>query len=182
MVRSAPCSRGLSRGRIAVVRIRQPRFNFRPMNACKACGYTWQPRGHNISRACPSCRSTNVRAVGLGWFGTLVVFALIALFVAMRKPSSDDSDAKSRHGTAVKRSKGPKGPASSIEPKAPAVSIGAAEGSTVNATQRCGVWDGDAVEYVARDTPLVVFGKKAGRTQVKSPDGRVGWVADACVR
>ncbi len=34
----------------------------RPRNHCNTCGYSWQPRGHNISKCCPSpgCKSSNV--------------------------------------------------------------------------------------------------------------------------
>ena len=27
----------------------------RPLNECKECGYTWHPRGHDVSKSCPSC-------------------------------------------------------------------------------------------------------------------------------
>lgn len=60
-------------------------------NRCGSCGYTWTPRGHIASRACPSCRSTNVvvpsieayrglRALSFGviaLYGCLVVVALV---------------------------------------------------------------------------------------------------------
>ncbi len=29
-------------------------------NGCKRCGYTWYPRGHNLSRSCPNCGSADV--------------------------------------------------------------------------------------------------------------------------
>jgi uncharacterized membrane protein len=40
------------------------RRNLRSQNRCGSCGYTWSPRGHNVSRACPNCRSANVSAPG----------------------------------------------------------------------------------------------------------------------
>lgn len=30
-------------------------------NKCKSCRYTWHPRGHNRSYACPRCGSTAVK-------------------------------------------------------------------------------------------------------------------------
>ena len=32
----------------------------RPLNECEDCGYTWHPRGKNISLVCPHCRSTDI--------------------------------------------------------------------------------------------------------------------------
>src|SRR5688572_16710315 len=32
----------------------------RPMNQCRRCGYTWHPRGHNLSRSCGNCGSRDV--------------------------------------------------------------------------------------------------------------------------
>ena len=29
----------------------------RPLNACRDCGYTWYPRGKNLSYVCPRCGS-----------------------------------------------------------------------------------------------------------------------------
>jgi hypothetical protein len=29
----------------------------RPMNQCANCGYTWHPRGHDLSTRCPNCGS-----------------------------------------------------------------------------------------------------------------------------
>jgi len=29
----------------------------RPLNKCKACGYTWHPRGKDVSHKCPKCKS-----------------------------------------------------------------------------------------------------------------------------
>lgn len=46
----------------------------RPQNKCKSCGYTWYPKGKDISLKCPSCSSTNVSIVGTG---SLVLGALV---------------------------------------------------------------------------------------------------------
>ena len=32
----------------------------RPINECEDCGYTWHPRGKNVSLHCPNCRSTDI--------------------------------------------------------------------------------------------------------------------------
>lgn len=32
----------------------------RPLNECEDCGYTWHPRGKNVSIHCPHCRSTDI--------------------------------------------------------------------------------------------------------------------------
>lgn len=32
----------------------------RPLNSCNACGHTWYPRGSNLSRRCPDCKSPDV--------------------------------------------------------------------------------------------------------------------------
>jgi hypothetical protein len=37
----------------------------RPKNKCKDCGYTWYPRGKNLSRSCPECGSRNT-TIALG--------------------------------------------------------------------------------------------------------------------
>ena len=31
----------------------------RNLNECQSCGYTWYPRGHNISIKCPNCESSD---------------------------------------------------------------------------------------------------------------------------
>jgi hypothetical protein len=33
----------------------------RPLNECRACRYTWHPRGHNVSSRCPQCGSSDVQ-------------------------------------------------------------------------------------------------------------------------
>lgn len=32
----------------------------RPRNACRGCGYSWYPRGKDVSLTCPNCKSGNI--------------------------------------------------------------------------------------------------------------------------
>jgi len=52
---------------------RQPKWN---QNRCKACGYTWYPRGKSRSLKCPNCGSRATEEVGCG-FAILVIGALL---------------------------------------------------------------------------------------------------------
>lgn len=36
------------------------RWTKRPLNVCNSCGYTWYPRGSDLSRCCPNCGSADV--------------------------------------------------------------------------------------------------------------------------
>lgn len=36
---------------------------YRPQNTCPRCGYTWHPRGHNVSLRCPNCGCRDVKVV-----------------------------------------------------------------------------------------------------------------------
>ena len=38
-------------------------MTYRPENICHSCNYEWHPRGHDLSRKCPSCGSTHVEQV-----------------------------------------------------------------------------------------------------------------------
>lgn len=38
----------------------------RPKNKCMSCHYTWFPRGNDVSRKCPNCRSDDVGIDGWG--------------------------------------------------------------------------------------------------------------------
>jgi hypothetical protein len=51
----------------------------RSQNRCKACGYTWYPRGKNISSKCPDCGSRDVGVSGgaLGLGALLIVGFMI---------------------------------------------------------------------------------------------------------
>lgn len=53
----------------------------RPLNECKRCGHTWHPRGHNLSRRCPECKSGDVAISALpaaGVLGLIVVALVLA--------------------------------------------------------------------------------------------------------
>ena len=63
------------------------RWNKRPGNYCKRCGYQWSPRGHNVSRACPNCGSRQVAVPSAGLLG-LVVICLALWFVYSFKDQS----------------------------------------------------------------------------------------------
>lgn len=52
------------------------RWTKRPQNACRRCGYTWYPRGKDVSRSCPGCGSRDVELAIMALFravGTLLV-------------------------------------------------------------------------------------------------------------
>lgn len=54
------------------------RMNKRPGNRCERCGYTWSPRGHNLSATCPRCQSSRVKYnSSLG--STLFVLAVLGV-------------------------------------------------------------------------------------------------------
>ncbi|WP_157210774.1 hypothetical protein [Verrucomicrobium spinosum] len=55
----------------------------RAQNRCKDCGYTWYPKGKNLSRRCPSCGGSNVTYAGCGCLGLVVVGIGIAFFASM---------------------------------------------------------------------------------------------------
>jgi hypothetical protein len=48
----------------------------RPLNHCRACGYTWYPRGHNVSACCPRCGGPEVELALIGCLRAL--FYLVA--------------------------------------------------------------------------------------------------------
>ena len=49
----------------------------RMQNRCKDCGYTWYPKGKNLSRQCPNCGSKNVTYAGGGCVAVIfVIFAI----------------------------------------------------------------------------------------------------------
>jgi len=51
----------------------------RMQNRCKKCGYTWYPRGKNLSLKCPSCGSNEVGFAGGGIF--LFALIIVGLYV-----------------------------------------------------------------------------------------------------
>lgn len=69
----------------------------RPQNRCKACGYTWYPRGKSLSAKCPNCGSGETRVVGAGLFGGLFVLGVIAVVLG----HSNSSHAPAKETTVV---------------------------------------------------------------------------------
>lgn len=62
----------------------------RAQNKCKKCGYTWYPRGKNISLKCPSCGSSEVGFAGGGLLLGGLALLVIAIFGSNNKsPSSE---------------------------------------------------------------------------------------------
>lgn len=60
----------------------------RSQNKCRDCGYTWYPRGKNLSRACPDCGSREVRIV-VNWLPPLAVAILFGwVFLGGHGPSN----------------------------------------------------------------------------------------------
>lgn len=55
----------------------------RSQNKCNSCRYTWYPKGKDLSRECPNCKSKDVKIVGpglgsiLSGIGAIVVAILI---------------------------------------------------------------------------------------------------------
>lgn len=49
----------------------------RPQNGCGACGYSWFPKGMDVSRRCPNCGSTSVSAypgaLAIGWLMLVLI-------------------------------------------------------------------------------------------------------------
>lgn len=61
----------------------------RSQNKCKKCGYTWYPRGKNISLKCPNCGSSEVSIVGPGC-GTFILGAIaVGYFMLSGKHDSN---------------------------------------------------------------------------------------------
>lgn len=50
---------------------------FRPLNECGSCGYTWNPRGHDLSNQCPSCGAGEVTAHKPDWTLILITGAVV---------------------------------------------------------------------------------------------------------
>lgn len=76
----------------APFRVRYPCVGYRgtkrPQNVCKDCGYTWFPRGSNLSRRCPGCGSGRIRVSYAGCF-TLVLVAAGCFWFMGRSPDQD---------------------------------------------------------------------------------------------
>jgi hypothetical protein len=52
----------------------------RPLNQCHDCGYTWYPRGKDVSHRCPRCSSTDT---GIDYTGLYVILFLMGVFLAV---------------------------------------------------------------------------------------------------
>jgi hypothetical protein len=53
----------------------------RPSNRCRACNYTWFPRGKSVSLRCPRCGKSNVVAETGGCCGPAFVAVLLIVVV-----------------------------------------------------------------------------------------------------
>ena len=77
----------------------------RSQNACKDCHYTWYPKGKNLSRECPNCKSKNVKIVGPGLgsiLGGLIAIGIaIAMFSGNKKPEEIATPVAPPAGTAL---------------------------------------------------------------------------------
>jgi hypothetical protein len=63
------------------------RWNKRWQNFCSSCGYSWSPRGHYVSAACPRCGGGNVKVPALGCTSTgclVVVGGIIVMVLAVK--------------------------------------------------------------------------------------------------
>ena len=71
------------------------RKTLRRQNECKSCGYTWYPRGKDISLKCPKCRSGSVGFSGLGIIGSIVFLIAVSVFnIGGNKSSSSANISK----------------------------------------------------------------------------------------
>jgi|APGre2960657404_1045060.scaffolds.fasta_scaffold96748_2 hypothetical protein len=53
---------------------------YRPQNTCHSCGYTWYPRGKDVSLICPNCGSYET---GIDFSGLIGFLLLIGLCVGL---------------------------------------------------------------------------------------------------
>lgn len=60
----------------------------RPQNACRKCGHTWYPRGNNRSLKCPSCGNGDVKIVGPGVLGAVLLVGFLILSGGNKESSS----------------------------------------------------------------------------------------------
>jgi predicted RNA-binding Zn-ribbon protein involved in translation (DUF1610 family) len=52
----------------------------RPQNYCKSCGYTWFPRGKDVSAICPSCGSRETAVDNRAFqYGLIAIVVLIVI-------------------------------------------------------------------------------------------------------
>lgn len=65
----------------------------RSQNTCSDCNYTWYPKGKNLSRECPNCKSKNVKMVGPGVgsiLGGLIAIGIAIAIFGGNKKSEDN--------------------------------------------------------------------------------------------
>jgi len=55
----------------------------RPQNKCKNCYYTWYPRGHSVSVACPKCGCRDVGFSIFEWIKTIVSIFVFIFIVSI---------------------------------------------------------------------------------------------------
>lgn len=58
-------------------------INRRPLNVCASCGYSWYPRGKNLSLKCPNCCSPTTHAGCAGCSSILLALAALAAISVM---------------------------------------------------------------------------------------------------
>jgi hypothetical protein len=58
-------------------------INRRPLNVCSSCGYTWYPRGKNLSLKCPNCGASTTQAGNSGCGSVLVALGILAVIPIM---------------------------------------------------------------------------------------------------
>jgi predicted RNA-binding Zn-ribbon protein involved in translation (DUF1610 family) len=71
------------------VRLRIPK---RAQNTCSDCGYTWNPRGKDLSHECPQCGGGNVAydRSGCFLFAGIVVVAVVVCIIGMLTKKDPD--------------------------------------------------------------------------------------------
>ncbi len=108
----------------------------RPQNSCGQCGYTWYPRGSNRSLKCPKCGKGDVKIVGSGILGAVLLVGILALGGG----NKEDSSATSRSVA---------NPASTVRP----VSAGTISGDDIAPRLRRG--EGADVPRGVGDLPII---------------------------
>jgi hypothetical protein len=145
------------------------RGTFRPLNQCRTCGYTWHPRGHNLSRVCPACGSGDVQVHPFEQLktaltlGTMCFVALCAGVALCNDPPPARGHSQTARATA-------------------------SQGGTVQLTRACDLWGFDAA-----GEPVVLAKAPAGATydvvavddksyQIRTSEGLTAWIVLRCVR
>ncbi len=74
------------------------RATYRPGNVCKTCGYTFYPRGHNVSLRCPNCGSRDIR---MSYAGCVLPIAVV-LFLIYGQCRDKSGDGASKRSTTTR--------------------------------------------------------------------------------